>query len=97
MGAISLGQLLLLYTWFALAVLLVFLLLIARYYQRFSGERTHFKLFVVPALLFAAASVRYASLDQLAGDPLADGLMAGGGVVLIVLCVYLYRLMTGNR
>lgn len=97
MGAVSLSQLLLLYTGFALALLLVFLLLIARFYQRFSGERTYFRWFVAPALLFAAGVVRYASLDQIAGDALAEALMAGGGVVIIALCVYLHQLMTRNR
>jgi hypothetical protein len=86
-----------LYSWFALAGLLVFVLLIARFYQRFSGELTYFPLFALPIVLFGAATVRYASIDQVAGDGLADSLFATGGIILMVMCVFLYHRMTRNR
>ncbi len=97
MGAISISQFLTLYSWFPLAILLVFLLLIARFYERFAGEPTYFRLFVVPIVLFGTATVRYSSIDQIGGDMLADLLLGAGGVTLVVLCVLLYWLMTRNR
>lgn len=97
MAALSISQFLTLYTWFLLVFLLVFLLLIARFYQKFSSERTFFGLFTVPILLFGAAMMRYASINQLAGDTAADGLLALAGVVLSVLCLFLYHMMTRNR
>lgn len=86
-----------LYSWFALAGLLVFLLLIARFYQRFSGETTRFQLFALPLLLFGVATVRYASINQIAGDGLGDGLLLIAGTVLVIQCLFLYRVMTRNR
>ncbi|KXK23615.1 MAG: hypothetical protein UZ15_CFX003000564 [Chloroflexi bacterium OLB15] len=64
MSAAALSQLLLLYSWFVLAALLTFLLLVARFYQKFSGERTYYKLYIVPILLYGAA--RFATLSLIA-------------------------------
>jgi hypothetical protein len=86
-----------LYGWFTLAALLMFLLLIARFYQRFSGERTYFQWFQIPILLFGAATVRYTSIDQIAGDGLGDVLLVVGGAALGFLCIHLYTAMTRNR
>ncbi|MBI5670034.1 MAG: hypothetical protein HZC41_18725 [Chloroflexi bacterium] len=97
MGAVSVSQFLTLYVWFPLAILLVFLLLIARFYQKFASEPTYFRLFGVPIVLFGAATLRYSSLDQIGGDVLADLLLAAGGVILIGLSLFLYRLMMRNR
>jgi hypothetical protein len=97
LGAASVTQFLTLYVWFPLAVLLLFLLLIARFYQRFSGERTYYQVFLLPMLCFGAATARYASLGTIAGDPLADLMLAVGGASLTVLCLFLYWLMTRNR
>ncbi len=97
MTPLSLNQFLMLYNWFPLAALLFLLLLIARFYEKFSGEQTYFRLFSLPIMLFGAATVRYASVNRMAGDGWADGLMAVGGVVLIALCLFLYRRMTAGR
>lgn len=97
MGTVSVSQFLMLYAWFPLALLLVFLLLIARFYERFASERTFFGFFAFPILFFGIATMRYASLNRIAGDPLADVLMAVGGIMLITLCFFLYLLMTRNR
>jgi hypothetical protein len=96
-GAVSVSHFVMLFGWFALAALLLFLLLIARFYQKFSGQRTYFQWFAIPIVTFGAATVRYASIDQVAGDGLGDILTGFGGVVLGVLCVYLYKVMTRNR
>lgn len=86
-----------LYGWFALAALLMFLLLIARFYQRVSNEPTYYRFFGLPVVLFGVATVRYASINQIAGDSIADLLRLGAGVVLAIHCLYLYRLMTRDR
>jgi hypothetical protein len=93
MTPVEFSQLLLLYTWFALTALLGFVLLIARFYQRSFHERTGYRWFLLPAVLFGVGSVRYASLDQLVGDPLADTVIGIGGVTLIVLCIIVFRRM----
>jgi hypothetical protein len=97
MSTTALSQLLLLYTWFALAVVLFFLLLIARFYQKFSGERTYFRLFLVPTLLFGVAAVRYSSIDRIAHDTIGDLVLAAAGLLLAWLCIRLYRMMTAGR
>jgi membrane-associated phospholipid phosphatase len=96
-GAVSVSHFVMLYGWFTLAALLMFLLLIARFYQRFSGESTYFQWFLMPILLFGAATVRYTSIDQIAGDGLGDILLVVGGAALGFLCVRLYTAMTRNR
>lgn len=97
MSTLALNQLLLLYTWFILAGVLFFLLLIARLYHQFSGERTFFRLFILPIVLFGLAVVRYNSIDQVAHDMLGSILAALAGIILIGLSLNLYRQMTIGR
>jgi hypothetical protein len=94
---ITLNQVLTIYIWFVLTILLVVLMLIARFYQRMAHEQTYFAAFVGPIVLFALASARNASINQFSGDPLADGLWFIGGIILIGLCIHLYHLMTTGR
>jgi hypothetical protein len=94
---ITLSQVLTIYIWFALTIVLGILLLIARFYQRMAHEQTYYPAFVAPIVLFALASARNASINQIGGDPLADGLWFVGGVTLIGLCIHLYHLMTTGR
>jgi hypothetical protein len=96
-AAVSISQFLMLYNWFVLVGLLVFLLLIARFYQRSSGESTYFRLFSLPIVLFGSATVRYASINQIAGDGLGDMLYIVAGTILVVQCLFLYHIMTRNR
>lgn len=89
------------------ALLLMVMLLIARFYQRTSGEHSAYGLFLIPAVLFLAAGLRYAWLGRqtgsspvqtlVAGDPAADLLRFAGGILLVFLCLFVYRLMTGRR
>jgi hypothetical protein len=95
--AITPNQILLLYSWFPLAAVIAIMLLIARFYAKFSGDRTYYTLYLVPLALFGAGMVRYASIDQIAGDGLADALIGVAGAMLILLSVLLYRLMTAGR
>ncbi len=91
--SLTLNQFLLLFMWFPLAALLLFLSLIGRFYERFSGHRTFYRYFILPAVLFGAAAVRYAGIDHLRGDVLADVMLGASGVALVALCFRLYRLM----
>lgn len=91
----SVRQFLVLYSWFPLAVLLILLLLIGRIYQKFSGVRTFYWYFFIPMVIYGVASVRQASAGTLT-DPLANVLYAIAGVILIGLCVRLFRVMLKN-
>ena len=95
--SLALHQFLMLYMWFPLTTLLIFLFLIARFYQRFSGKQTYFMLFLVPVVLFGAGAVRYASVEPLAGNVFADILLGVGGIVLFFLSIRLYLLMLYKR
>lgn len=97
MNAVTPNQVLTLYAWFPLAALLMFMLLIARFYQRFSGERTYYRLYTVPLLLYGLAAVRYASLNQLNGDAAADLLLGAGGSALLALSLVLGWTMLARR
>jgi hypothetical protein len=71
--------------------------LIARFYQKFSGEQTLFRLFILPLAIFGASAVRYASVEYIAGDTLADLLSGIGGAFLLILSLRLYQLMILKR
>jgi hypothetical protein len=91
------NQILLLYSWFPLAAVIAILLLIARFYETFSGDRTYYLLYLIPLVLFGAGIVRYASVDQIAGDALGDIFMGAAGAVLLILSIWLYHQMTSGR
>lgn len=86
-----------LYIWGAVAVLIVVLNRIGRFYQVTSGRRSYYQLFWLPLALLGAGAIRYATLGVFVGDPLGDVFMLAGGLTLIGLCAYLLKLMTGNR
>ncbi len=94
MGAVSISQFITLYAWFVLAFMLLFLMLIARHYQRFASIRTHYAWFALPILLFGAATMRYSSVNQIAGDPAADVMLGIAGLALLGLSLFLYSIMT---
>lgn len=96
-GSVSLHQFLVLYSWFPLAALLLFLLLIARFYQKFSGQRMYYWFFLVPLVGFGTTAVRYASIDTATGDLLAAmGSITAGGC-LLWLSLHLYRTMINRK
>ncbi len=97
MTSITITQALTIYIWFMLAIVLLFLVLIARFYHNVSKERTYYPIFVAPIILFGMASARDAFIDRIGGDPLGDSLWFTGAVVLVGLCIYLYNLMTSGR
>ncbi|OQY23816.1 MAG: hypothetical protein B6I34_04235 [Anaerolineaceae bacterium 4572_32.1] len=87
-----------LYNWGIVVILLIFQFLIARFYEKKSGQRSYYALFLIPALLFLIASLRYAfGVGDLAGDVWGDGLLFMGGGILVVLSTLLFRLMMGGK
>jgi peptidoglycan/LPS O-acetylase OafA/YrhL len=97
MNTISLSQVLLLVSWFAIGLLTYILALIARFYEASSGQPTFYRLYAVPVLVLGAATARYVSVQRWGDDWLGDALTFIGGAILIVLCVQLYRQMTNRR
>lgn len=97
MTAPNVIQFLILSSWFLLSILIALMLLIARFYQNVSGERTFYWLFGMPIVLFGIAAVRYAFIGKLGGDTLADLASLAGGLLLALMCIYLYNLMTAGR
>ncbi len=91
------GRVLTIYSWALMGALLLFLYAIARFYQRTAHERSHYRLFLVPLVIFLAAAVRYAWLGRVTGDVLGDLLLLLGGVSLFALGSFLNRLMMGRR
>ena len=98
MSSVSLHQFLTLYTWFPLAALLLFLLLIARFFARFSGQRTYHWLYLVPIIGSGiVVVVRSASAQQPADDTFLVVTSLVSGVILIVLVIRLARLMLTQK
>jgi hypothetical protein len=96
-SSVSLHQFLVLYTWFPLAALLLFLLLIARFYEKFSGIRTYFWLYTLPLAGLGVVAVRYAGIPVVFDDTLAALLSFISGVVLLFLSMHLYRVMLAKK
>lgn len=97
MTAISVNQVLLLVFWFASAMLIFILALIARFYETSTGQLTWYRLYIVPLLLMGGATARYVSVRRWGGDWLGDFLTFVSGAFLLVLCMNLYRQMTYRR
>lgn len=83
--------------WSIVAILLVFLFAIARFYQVTSGQNSRYRWFLAPIVLFGAGAVRYATRGDIRGDVLGDILSVAGSIVLIALASWLLRLMMGGR
>jgi len=84
--------------WFLITVLIGFVLLIARLYQRLSRKQMLFWGFLAPILLFGLGTARYAYTDQAGGDPAGDLAWGVGGLLLIALSVFVYiRMMRQNQ
>lgn len=93
----SLHQFLVLYTWFPLAVLFAFMLLIGRFYQKFSGEATFYWLYFLCAILFGALFVRITSVGFAIGDTISYILSIISGSLLLFLSLLLYFRMMNEK
>ena len=101
-----LSAILVLYCWIAAAVLILFLFLIGRFYERRFGQKSHYQLMFLPLGLFVAAAIwdafvanGYTSdpLLDFVGAPGPDLLWLLGGATLIALCYTLFETMMGGR
>jgi uncharacterized membrane protein YdcZ (DUF606 family) len=93
----TVSRFLLLYGAFITGAVLVFMYLIARFYQRNTGDRTHYRWFLLPVLCGAVALIHNASNSRPQGDWLSHGLWIVGGVSLLALSLHLHRVMTQGR
>jgi hypothetical protein len=102
-SSVSLHQFLTLYSWFPLAALLLFLLLIARFYARFSGQRTYHWLYLVPMIGAGIVIVRLASTQPLLNaqpfseDRLVIVTSLVSGLILTGLVIHLARTMLSDK
>jgi hypothetical protein len=89
---------LMLYIWLGVSALLVILYRIAHFYQITTGLRSHFRFFLIPAILFIAGMVQYLMAGNgFTGDVLGDLLFFLGGISLSLIGYYVLKLMTGGR
>jgi hypothetical protein len=87
-----------LYNWIVVAILILFLFLIGRFYEIKFGQRSHYQLMMLPLALFLVAAAWYAvSPDDIVGVLVPDVLLLVGGLILIWLCYSLYKTMMGGR
>ena len=95
----SINLVLMTYSWVIIAILLFFLFLIARFYERKAHQRSHYQLFLLPLVLFLLGTLRYDFLfaGDFVGDLLGDTLFFTGGVASAILGYHLLNLMTGGR
>ncbi|MCX7680544.1 MAG: hypothetical protein N2508_01030 [Anaerolineae bacterium] len=94
----TLGQVLIVYSWFIIMVLIAFLGRIAYFYEKTSGRRTGYRLLIVPALLLTAGAAYYlARQGDFTGEPVGDLLLFGGGALLSIFGYRLHAEMTGER
>jgi hypothetical protein len=91
------SNILALYSWGGVSVLLLFLFAIARFFERKSSRQSFYPLFLLPVLLFVLSAVRYAIVGDFVGDTVADLGRAIGGILLYGLGYFLLNLMTGGR
>jgi hypothetical protein len=101
-----LGSILVLYSWIVAAILVFFLFLIGRFYERQFGQRSYYQLLLIPVAYlivggvwdaFFANSQTGSPLLDFVGEPGPDLMFLIGGLTLIGLCYALYRTMMGGK
>jgi len=94
----TIGSILVLYSWIVVAILLLFLFLIGRFYEMQFRQRSYYRLFVLPLVLFLAGAIWYLfDTQDFVGMPGPDLLFLLGGVVLTGLGYTLYRIMMAKK
>lgn len=90
--------LLTIYVWSVVCIHLFFMMLIARFYEDKSGQRSFYPYFLIPAVFLALAAIRYTFLPfTIIGDWWGDLFRSLGGVIAIVLIFFLLKLMMGRQ
>ncbi len=86
------------YSWSIIGLLLIFLVRIAYFYEKTSGQKTSYYFPIIPALLLAGGVVWYLVHGAtFTGEPVGDLLLFGGGVLLSAFGIRLQEFMTGGR
>jgi hypothetical protein len=102
----TISGILILVCWILVATLSLFLYLIGHFYELKFGRRSHYQLFLLPAVLLVAAAAWDAfGANDHTGHPLVDFvgsfwpdlLFLAGGLFLSGLCYSLFRTMMGGR
>ena len=94
----TIGAILVLYGWIAVAILLFFLFLIGRFYEMQFRQRSYYQLFLLPLVLFLAGAIWYVfNTQDFVGVLGPDLLFLIGGLVLIGLGYTLYRIMMARK
>ena len=86
-----------LFAWGGVSVLLFFLFAIARFFERKSSRESYYSFFLLPILLFMGSAVRYIIVGDFVGDLWGDLGRVLGGLLVGGLGFYLLSLMTGGR
>jgi hypothetical protein len=87
-----------LYNWIVVAILILFLFLIGRFYEIKFGQRSHYQLMMLPLVLFLVAAAWYAiASNDIVGKFPPDILLLVGGLTLVWLCYSLHKTMMGGR
>jgi hypothetical protein len=96
---VSINLVLMTYSWVIVAILLFFLFLIARFYERKAYQKSHYQFVLLPLTLFLLGTLRYDFLfvGNFVGNLLGDTLFFAGGVATTILGYHLLNLMTGGR
>ena len=90
-------QILTVYSWLVIAALLYFLWRIASFYADASGQRVGHQFLLIPGALLAAGVIWYLRYESdFIGQPIADLLLFGGGILLFFFSGRLQKLMTGE-
>jgi hypothetical protein len=92
-----LADVLTMYTWGGVSILLFFLFAIARFYERKSSRESFYPFFLLPIVLFLAGAVRYIIVGDFVGDLWSDLGRVLGGLLICGLGYFLLHLMTGGR
>ena len=86
------------YSWGILGVVLLFLFLVARFYEKKAEQRSYYQLFFLPLLLFSLSAISYGIFgEDFVGNVPGDSLLFLAGAVQTALCFSLYWLMTGGK
>jgi hypothetical protein len=94
----TIGSILVLYSWIVVAILLLFLFLIGRFYEMQFRQRSYYQLFLLPLVLFLAGATWYLlDTQDFVGVPGPDLLLLFGGLALIGLGYTLYRIMMARK
>ncbi|MFZ4825765.1 MAG: hypothetical protein ACOYLB_00275 [Phototrophicaceae bacterium] len=93
----SVHQLISLYLWFLISVILTIYLLLARLYESSTTRTFYHWGFLIPILAFGGALILEASRSNFANGLVKDVLWAIGGGSILILAVRLYWLMMAKR